>query len=109
MHPADASNVTSNEVTPQDKAQQVKNVLDAARQQGEDVSMARRQYRLGMRAMKKGENSQALQLFAEAENNISAQQPNTSSSATGGDNAPSDNSTSGNSNNMPGGNTDNNY
>jgi hypothetical protein len=106
---AGASNTTSNEVAPQDKAHQVKNDLDTARQQGENVSTARRQYRLGMRTMEKGENSKALQHFEEAENDISAQQSNTSSGATGGDNVPSGNPASGNSNNLPGGNTSNNY
>jgi hypothetical protein len=106
---AGASSATSNEVAPQDKAQQVKSDLDAARQQGENVSTAHHQYRLGMRAMEKGENSKALQHFAEAENDINAQQSNTDSSATSGAAAPSVNPPAGNSNNMPSGNTSNNY
>jgi hypothetical protein len=45
---AGASNPTSNEVAPQDKAQQVKSDLDAARQHGQNVSTARHQYRPGI-------------------------------------------------------------
>ena len=106
---AGAGNATSNEVAPQDRAQQVKNDLDAARQQGENVSTARHQYRLGMSAMKKGENSTALQHFAEAENDINAQQSNMGSNAAAGDNAASGNVPSSNSNNMPSGTTSNDY
>ena len=106
---AGAGNATSNEVAPQDKAQQVKSDLDAARQQGENVSTAHHQYRLGMRAMEKGENSKALQHFAEAENDINAQQSNMGSSATSGNNTVPGNPPAGNSNNMPGGNTSSNY
>jgi hypothetical protein len=59
--------------------------------------------------MKKGENSAALQHFAEAENDINAQQSNMGSNATSGDNAASSNAPAGNSNNIPGGTTSNNY
>jgi hypothetical protein len=99
----------SNEAAPQDKAQQVKSDLDAAREQGKDVSTARHQYRLGMLDMKKGDNSKALQHFDEAENDIGTQQSNMGTNATGADTAPSSNPASGSSNNMPSGNTSNNY
>ncbi len=104
-----ASNAASNEVTPQEKANQVKSDLDAAREQGKNVSTARRQYRLGMRDMNKGKNSKALQHFEEAENDLGTQQSNMGSNATGENTAPSSNSSYGNSNNMPSGNTSNNY
>jgi hypothetical protein len=107
--PAGVSNATSNEVAPRNKAHHVKTDLDAVRQQEENVSVARHQYRLGMHAMEKGEKSNALQHFEEAENDLSAHQSYMGSIATSGENAPSGNLPSGNSNNLPGGNTGNNY
>jgi hypothetical protein len=100
---------TSNQVAPRDEARQVKSDLDAARAQGKDVSMANRQYRLGMRDMKKGEDSTAHNHFQEAENDLGTQQSNMGTNATGEYNAPSSNPASGNSNSMPGGDASNNY